>query len=113
MLYSFIQCPHRVTADLFFDRSKKLDESPFVQLLWERGHAFEKETITNVGFSYTDLSGLEGQEKEKATIEAMQRKDSFIYAGRIASHDLIGEPDLLKLQDDTYVPIDIKSGAGE
>jgi len=45
MLYDFVQCPHRVTMDLFEDFSKRDPINPFVQLLWEKGNAFEQEVI--------------------------------------------------------------------
>jgi predicted RecB family nuclease len=37
----------------------------------------------------------------------------LIYRGRISADDLLGEPDLLRLDEDGYVAGDIKSGAGE
>ena len=45
MLYDLVQCPHRVTMDLFADPALKDKISPFVQLLWERGSLYEEEVI--------------------------------------------------------------------
>ena len=45
MLYDLVQCPHRVTMDLFGDFTKRDPITPFVKLLWERGNAFEQEVI--------------------------------------------------------------------
>jgi predicted RecB family nuclease len=55
---------------------------------------------------------LREEEKEKATIEAMERGDELIYSGRIKHGNLLGIPDLLKRDKNGYVPGDIKSGAG-
>lgn len=43
----------------------------------------------------------------------MERGESLIYGGRIRADDLLGEPDLLRLEGDGYVPGDIKLGAGD
>jgi hypothetical protein len=37
MLYDLVNCPHRVSMDLFADPASRDLASPFVQLLWERG----------------------------------------------------------------------------
>jgi predicted RecB family nuclease len=113
MLYNFIQCPHRVSLDLYGDNAKKDEVSVFVQLLWEKGNEYEKEVIENLDIPFTDLSSLRGDEKENATTEAMSRGDDLIYSGRIKDSALLGEPDLLKKHGDGYVAGDIKSGAGE
>lgn len=113
LLYSYVRCPHRVTADTFYDPRERLEESAFIQLLWESGTAFEKTTISNLAVPFSDLSMLQGEEKVRATISAMDSKVPLIYSGRIVSEDLVGEPDLLRLDETGYVPIDIKSGAGE
>jgi len=113
MLYNFVQCPHRVCLDLYGDPATKDKVSVFIQLLWEKGNEYEKEVIENLDIPFTDLSSLRGEEKEKATTEAMSRGDDFIYSGRIKVGDLLGEPDLLRKQGKGYVAGDIKSGAGE
>ena len=41
ILYNLTTCPQRVALDSFGDASEKDAISPFVQLLWERGSAFE------------------------------------------------------------------------
>lgn len=87
--------------------------NPFVRLLWERGTLFEKETIGKLEQPFLDLSGVEGTEKERLTLEAMKRSEPLIYAGRINADDLLGGPDLLRKEAGGYVAGDIKSGAGE
>ncbi|MFV1976825.1 MAG: TM0106 family RecB-like putative nuclease [Candidatus Scalindua sp.] len=113
MLYNLVQCPNRVTLDLFGDFKDRDPISPFVQLLWDRGNAFEKEVIEGLETPFTDLSGFYGEEKERLTREAMERGDDLIYSGRITADDLIGEPDILRRHDNSYIAGDIKSGAGE
>jgi predicted RecB family nuclease len=113
MLYNFVQCPHRVSLDLYGSPNRKDKVSAFVQLLWEKGNEYEKEVIENLDIPFTDLSSLSGDEKENATTEAMSRGDNLIYSGRIKDGNLLGEPDLLRKQGEGYVAGDIKSGAGE
>jgi predicted RecB family nuclease len=98
--------------DMFGDPSKRDEISAFVQLLWDRGHAFEQEVIQGLSIPFTDLSGLSGKAKDAATQEAMARGDELIYQGRICARDLLGEPDLMRKQGNAYVAGDIKSGAG-
>ncbi len=113
MLYDLVHCPHRVTMDLFGDTSKRDEVNPFIQLLWERGNAFERNVIRALEIPYVDLSRYAGDEKERLTEEAIRRGEPLIYSGRIQSDDLLGDPDLLRREGDGYVPGDIKSGAGE
>jgi predicted RecB family nuclease len=113
MLYDMVQCPQRVAMDLFEDLSRRDPENPFVQLLWEKGHTFERETIEGLNIPFTDLHAHVGGERLRLTLEAMRRGDPLIYGGRIAADDLLGDPDLLRWQGAGYVAGDIKSGAGE
>ncbi|MDH4027886.1 MAG: TM0106 family RecB-like putative nuclease, partial [Nitrospirota bacterium] len=113
MLYNYVQCPRRVSLDLYGDPADKDKVSAFVQLLWDRGNAFEREVIEGLKVPFTDLSALSDDAKEEATKEAMTRGDGLIYSGRIRSNDLLGEPDLLRRQGEGYAAGDIKSGAGE
>jgi len=113
MLYDYVQCPNRVAMDLFSDAKLKDRVSPFVQLLWDRGSNHEREVIKTLSAPFTDLSEYALGEKEQKTIEAMDRKDPLIYGGRIRAGDLLGDPDLLRLEGSSYIAGDIKSGAGE
>ena len=112
MLYDLVQCPHRVTMDLFEDFSKRDPINPFMQLLWEKGNAFEKEVIEGLQVPFVNLRPFSDQEREQLTTEAMLRGDTLIYGGRIRADDLLGEPDLLRRKQGGYVAGDIKSGAG-
>ncbi len=112
-LYDFVQCPTRVALDAFEDPEKRDPINPFLRLLWERGALFEQEVVADVEQTFTDLSHATGKEKERLTLEAMQRGDALIYSGRIIADDLVGIPDLLRREGLGYVPGDIKSGAGE
>ncbi len=113
MLYDLVQCPHRPAMDLFGDPAKRDEVNPFVQLLWEKGTAFEHEVIDGLEIPILDLSPYAGDEKERLTIEAMQRGEPLIYSARISAGDLLGDPDLLRREGDGYVAGDIKSGSGE
>lgn len=112
MLYDLVSCPHRVTMDLFADPARRDKPNPFVQLLWERGSDYEREVIGGLEMLFTDLSAHAGDEKERLTLEAMQRGDQLIYSGRIKADGLLGDPDLLRKEGAGYVAGDIKSGAG-
>ena len=99
--------------DLFAEPALRDKVSPFVQLLWERGSLYEEEVIEGLSLPFTDLSRYAGEEKEQQTLEAMNRKEPLIYSARIKSGDLLGDPDLLRLENGGYIAGDIKSGAGE
>jgi predicted RecB family nuclease len=113
MLYDLVGCPHRVSMDLFADPAERDTASPFVQLLWERGSAHEEQVVAGIGEPFVDLSMCAGVEKERRTLEAMDRGEPLIYGGRIAAGDLLGDPDLLRKDGAGYIAGDIKSGAGE
>jgi uncharacterized protein len=112
MLYDFVQCPHRVYLDLYGDPDRRDPISAFVQLLWERGSAFEQETIEKLQIPFENLRAYSAEENERLTSEAMKRGDSLIYGGRIRIGNLLGEPDLIRKEGSGYVAGDIKSGAG-
>jgi len=65
MLYDLVQCPHRVTMDLFEDFAKRDPINPFVQLLWEKGNAFEREVIEGLQVPFVNLRFFSDQEREK------------------------------------------------
>ena len=111
-LYSYLICPHRVAMDALGDPAARDSTSPFLQLLWERGTLHERSVISELGSTLLDLSSLHGDEKERATREAIARREPLIYSGRLSVHELLGEPDLLRWERGGYVAIDIKSGTG-
>jgi hypothetical protein len=111
MLYDLVQCPHRVTMDLFGDRKKRDEINPFVELLWKKGTAHEKDIISGIETPILDLSIYAGDEKERLTTEAMNNGELLIYGGRIQVDNLLGNPDLLRKGLGGYVAGDIKSGA--
>ncbi len=113
MLYDLVTCPHRVTMDLHGDPAKQDAANPFVKLLWEKGSLFEREVIGGLALPFLDLSLYGGEEKERLTLEAMQRGEPLIYGGRIQEPGLLGDPDLLRRETGGYVAGDIKSGSGE
>src|SRR5947209_5101566 len=113
VLYDFTQCPERVALDAFGDSRKRDPINPFVRLLWERGTLFEQETIAKLRLPFLDLSKTDEVDRERLTLEAMDRGELLIYGGRITAEHLIGMPDLLRKETGGYVPGDIKSGRGE
>lgn len=113
MLYDLVQCPHRVTMDLRGDPSVRDEVSGFVQLLWEKGAQFEQDMIGGLDEEFVDLVESSDEERAELTLRAMDDEVPLIYRGRIQADDLLGEPDLLRLENGGYVAGDIKSGAGE
>lgn len=114
MLYDLEQCEHRPWMDRYADPALREGVSPFVQMLWRRGRAHEEEVISAEGVgSVLNLRVEPVEQRERVTFQAMARREPLIYGGRIAADDLLGEPDLLRLEADKYVPGDIKAGAGE
>ncbi|VVM08393.1 hypothetical protein MAMC_02103 [Methylacidimicrobium cyclopophantes] len=113
LLYDLIQCPHRPWMDLFGDPAKRDPESAFVRLLWEKGTLFENEVRSRLTLPPLDLSGYSDAERERRTLEAMERGSHLLYSGRLSWGDLLGEPDLLRREGSGYVAGDIKSGSGE
>ncbi len=112
-LYDFMQCPHRVWRDVYGPKDEKIKETnPFVQLLWDRGVLYEEKVIKGLG-EYLDLSKGSLEDRFTKTIEAMKNKTPLIYQGVLMVDNIVGIPDLLKLNiDGTYIPVDIKSGMG-
>lgn len=113
ILYDLIQCPHRVTMDLRGDPMLRDEVNPFVQLLWEKGSAYEQEVIDGLEVPFVNLREHAADERARLTAEAMDNQAPLIYGGRIQADDLLGDPDLLRFENGNYVAGDIKSGAGE
>jgi hypothetical protein len=113
MLYDLVTCPHRVTMDLYGDFKKRDKVNAFVQLLWEKGSLYERDVIAGLSVPFLDLSTYAGDEKERLTLEAMQRGEPLIYSARIQEAGLLGDPDLLRKEAGGYIAGDIKSSAGE
>lgn len=112
-IYNLVQCPKRVELDCYGDPADRDPVSPFVAMLWERGSLYEQEVIGKGDLTFLDLSTKHDDEKERLTLEAMQRGEPLIYNGRITSGELVGVPDLLRQYGKGYLPVDIKSGRGE
>jgi predicted RecB family nuclease len=115
ILYNLVECPHRIALDAFGDPKLRDPVSPFVRMLWERGNVYEKQVVDGlVGKAgYVDLSAFDGDELEAKTRAAIEEKAPLIYGGRLRADDLVGQPDLLRLETRGYVPGDIKSGRAE
>jgi len=110
ILYDLIECPQRVALDAYGDFRKRDEINPLVQLLWERGTLFERETIAKLERPFVDLSDAGEADCERLTLVAMANSTPLIYGGCIKTGDLLGKPDLLRKEIGGYVPGDIKSG---
>jgi predicted RecB family nuclease len=110
MLYNMTVCEHRVALDLFEDPALRDPVHPFVEMLWRRGQDHEDDVVSDGTVEALNLQTAPLEEREQLTFEAMERGEPLIYGGRISSDDLLGEPDLLRLEDGAYSAIDIKSG---
>jgi predicted RecB family nuclease len=112
-LYDFMQCPHRVWRDVYGPQNEKVKEvNPFIKLLWDRGVLYEEKIIKELG-EYLDLSKGSLEDRFTKTKEAMKNRTPLIYQGVLMVDNIVGIPDLLKLNiDGTYIPVDIKSGMG-
>ena len=99
--------------DIHGPQDEIIDETnPFVELLWEKGVKHEEKIISQIG-TYLDVSKGSHEERFAHTIKAMKNKTPLIYQGVLIHENLLGIPDILKrLPDDTYIPVDIKSGMG-
>src|SRR5688572_16644022 len=113
-LYDHVACPHRVHLDLFGDPNARDEISAFVQLLWERGSAYEADGIGQPkDRRHPALPELLPGGREAGTLSAMEGGIPLAYGGRISADDLLGEPDLLLKRNGGYIAADIKSGQGE
>ena len=81
LLYNLVSCPRRVALDLFGDPNLRDPISAFVQMLWARGNLFEQQTIAALDIPFLDLSKAKEQDRERLTLEAMQRGEPLIYSG--------------------------------
>src|SRR5256885_10649916 len=113
ILYDLVECPQRVALDEFGDVRARDEISPFVRLLWERGALFEQETVAKLQLPFVDLSETNEVDRERFTLDAMNKGEPLIYGGRIRAGDLLGMPDLLCKELGGYIPGDIKSGRGK
>ncbi len=112
-LYDYIKCPHKVWRDIHGPQEEKIQEiNPFVELLWQKGLQHEEKIVEKLG-DFMDLTAGTINERYQKTIEAMRNGTALIYQGVLKHENLLGIPDLLrKLEDGSYMPIDIKSGMG-
>jgi predicted RecB family nuclease len=114
MLYDLEQCRNRPWMDRYADPTLRDAVSPFVELLWRRGRMHEDDVIAAIkAEAILNLRVAPLEQREGLTFQAMARREPLIYGGRISADDLLGEPDILRLEGNGYVPGDIKSGAGE
>lgn len=112
-LYNYLQCNHRVWRDIYGNQEEKIQETnPFVKLLWDRGVQHEKEVVSRIG-KFVDLGSGDQQERIAKTKQALAEGVELLYQPVITQENLLGIPDFLrKLDDGTYMAVDVKSGRG-
>lgn len=112
-LYNYLQCPHRVWRDVYGNQNEKIQETnPFVEMLWDKGVKHEKNVVTLMG-ELVDLGSGNQAERIQKTKEALKDGVSLLYQPVIDHENLLGIPDFLrKLEDGTYIAVDVKSGRG-
>jgi len=112
-LYDYLKCPHKVWRDIHGPQEEKIQEAnPFIELLWQKGIQHEENLVSKLG-DFLNLSEGTTEERYHKTIEAMRNSTALIYQGVLKHENLLGIPDLLrKLEDNSYIAIDIKSGMG-
>jgi predicted RecB family nuclease len=103
-------CEHRVYLDKFGDPDLRDPVNPFTEFLWSLGNEFEAETIADEQYKALNLREVPREDRERLTLEAMEKGEPLIFGGRLSTDDLVGEPDLLRREDGGYVPLDVKSG---
>lgn len=115
--YDYEKCSHRVYLDHHGDPSEKLPLSDFLNLLFERALAHERDVIRNLPYETPEGKSLE--ERASATVALIKAGVERIYQGVLLSPDGVGIPDLIEketshsaLGDCSYKPVDIKSGSG-
>lgn len=111
MLYDYVSCPHRVALDSFGNQALRDNPNEFVEMLWEEGIAHEETIVSSLPID-ANIKLVDPSDRENETLAAMRRRAPLIYGGRLTSGDLVGEPDLLQLRGNGYIPGDIKSGSG-
>lgn len=112
-LYNYLQCNHRVWRDVYGPQEEKIQETnPFVQLLWDRGVQHEQEVVGKLG-EFVDLGDGDQQTRIANTNQALTDRVALLYQPVIVHGNLLGIPDFLRrLDDGTYIAVDIKSGRG-
>lgn len=113
MLYDLVSCEHRPWMDLHADAALRDPVNPFVEMLWRRGRMHEDEVVRDGAMDAANMRDVPVADRARRTLECMRARMPLIYGGRLEVDDLVGEPDLLRLESGGYVPGDIKSGAGE
>ena len=112
-LYDYIKCPHKVWRDIHGPQEERIQETnPFIELLWQKGLQHEEKIVSKLG-DFLDLTEGTIEERYHKTIESIRNGTRLIYQGVLKYENLLGIPDLLrKIEDNSYMPIDIKSGIG-
>lgn len=110
MIRDVLACERKVALDVHGDAALKDDLSPFVRMLWRDGLAHERHVLAGAEGPVADLRDLTRAQRERGTATAIAEGVPTILGSVIQSGDLIGMPDILKLEGAGYVAMDVKSG---
>ena len=50
-IYNYVQCPHRVSLDVFGNPAERDEPNAFVELLWEQGITHENAIVATLGIT--------------------------------------------------------------
>jgi predicted metal-dependent hydrolase len=88
MLYNFMKCEHRPWMDLYGDEALRDDASPFVEMLWRHARSHEELELAKLEGTSIDRTHSTAAERERATLEAMDRRERLILGGGNGAGDL-------------------------
>lgn len=135
--YNYTKCKYRVYRDKNTSHSLHEDVGYFMELIWQNGVAHEEDAVTYFKDNTDEKTFVDMSLHDDNDVASVARQTSlhmkngidYIYQGVLAdlgsqtlfdsSIDHIGRPDILmkvpissKLGSHSYVPVDIKAGAG-
>ena len=102
-VFDLVTCPHRVAMDRHGPAGRREEPGPVAEMLWRRGVAHEAELIAALDVRPAVIAPADDVRRERETLAAMDRGEDLIVGARIRHEDLVGEPTLLRREDDGYV----------
>lgn len=111
MLYDLVSCERRVHHDIHSDAQQRDPVGDFVRMLWEGGQRHKQQIIGSLSGTVVDLRDTPPDRRGSATLSAMSYRPDFVLGSRLEVEDLVGMPDLLRLQDGVWIAGDIKAGS--
>jgi len=112
-LFDLVTCPHRVAMDRHGPAAKREDRGDIAAMMWRRGVAHEADLLAVLGDHPVTLAGADAKRRERETLAAMDRGEPLILGARIRHEDLVGEPSVLRREDDGYVAGDVRCASAD